>query len=430
MSDRLSANTKQPTIRVAMIVSDFPILSQTFILNQIVGMLERGCEVDIYAERGDSIDKVHPLVKKYSLLKRTYYIPEIPKNLLVRLIKGIGLISNYALTCPRQLIRSLYPFPLTDLTISLWLLYSVVPNLKQNYDIIHCQFGTLSYRGLAFRQVNSPSAKMVTTFRGYDISCFVKQKGDRVYQQLFRNGDFFLTNCDFFRNKAIAIGCPPDKIKVIRSGLDCDRFKYQPRFLAENEPIQITTTGRLVDKKGIEYVIKAIAKLIPRYPNLHYKVIGEGPLRSRFTELIEELKLTENVELMGWCNETEIVAILKQTHIFVAPSITAANGDEDAPINVLKEAMAIGLPVVSTYHGGIPELVEDGKSGFLVPERDAAALANKIGYLIEHPERWSDMGSSGREFVLQHYNLQSLNDDLVNVYRSLVNSDIMANNEV
>ena len=81
-------------------------------------------------------------------------------------------------------------------------------------------------------------------------------------KQLFRYGDFFLTNCDFFRNKAISIGCPPDKIKVNRSGLDCDRFTYQPRSLPEDGWIQIATTGRLVEKKGIEYVIRAVAKLV------------------------------------------------------------------------------------------------------------------------------------------------------------------------
>ena len=417
MSDRL---------KVAFMVYEFPILSETFILNQIAGLIDRGCEVDIYAESRGDRDKVHPLVEKYHLLEQTYYLPELPENLLVRSIEGIKLIPKYTKLCPRQLWRSLYPFPLTDLTLSLWLLHTVVPNFDRDYDIIHCQFGTQSYRGMAFRQVNAPKAKLITTFRGHDISSFVRQKGQNVYRQLFRYGDFFLTNCDFFRNKAISIGCPPDKIKVNRSGLDCDRFTYQPRSLPEDGPIQIATTGRLVEKKGIEYVIRALAKLVPSYPRLRYKIIGEGHLRRHFTDLIQELDLAENVELMGWRNETEIVETLRNTHIFVAPSITAADGNQDAPINVLKEAMAIGLPVVSSYHGGIPELVEDGKSGFLVPEKDAAALADKLGYLIEHPELWSAMGKVGREFVLQHYNLDQINDDLMNIYRSLINSDKIA----
>lgn len=408
-------------------VFEFPLLSETFILNQIAGMIDRGCEVDIYAERRGDFNKVHPLVEKYQLQQKTYYLPELPEEIPDRLIKGLPLIARYTQKCPRQLWRSLYPFPLTDLTFSLWLLHTVIPNLDRDYDIIHCQFGTQSYRGLAFRRVNAPQAKLVTTFRGHDISSFVRQKGKNVYRQLFRYGDFFLTNCDFFRNKAISIGCPPEKIKVNRSGLDCDRFTYQPRTLPEDGSIQIATTGRLVEKKGIEYVIRAIARLIPTHPQIRYKIIGEGPLRNHFTELIQELNLSNNVELMGWCNETEIVDILSKTQIFVAPSITAADGNQDAPINVLKEAMAIGLPVVSTYHGGIPELVEDGKSGFLVPEKDASALADKLSYLIEHPELWSSMGQAGREYVLQHYNLRQLNDDLMKVYCSLVNSDIITN---
>lgn len=408
-------------LKVAFMVYEFPILSETFIVNQIAGLIDRGCEVDIYAECKGDLNKVHPLVEKYDLLERTYYLPELPENLLVRLIKGVGLIPNYAFKSPRQLWRSLYPFPLTDLTVSLWLLHTIIPNFDRDYDIIHCQFGTQSYRGMAFRQVNAPQAKLITTFRGYDISGFVRQKGENAYRQLFRHGDFFLTNCDFFRDKAISIGCPPEKIKVNRSGLDCDRFTYQLRSLAEDGWIQIATTGRLVEKKGIEYVIRAVARLVPTYPHLRYKIIGEGPLRQHFTDLIRELNLTENVELMGWCNETEIVETLRNTHIFVAPSITAANGDRDAPINVLKEAMAVGLPVVSTYHGGIPELVEDGKSGFLVPEKDAIALAEKLAYLIEHPQLWTQMGKAGREFVLEHYNLERINDDLMNIYRSLVN---------
>ena len=412
-------------LKVAFMVYEFPILSETFILNQIAGLIDRGCEVDVYAERRGDWDKVHPLVEKYNLLKRTYYLPELPENLWQRLSKGVGLIPHYGKVCPSQLWRSLY-LPLIDLTLSFWLLHTIIPNINKDYDIIHCQFGTQSYRGLAFRQVNAPKAKLITTFRGHDISSFVQQKGANVYQQVFRHGDFFLTNCDFFRNKAISIGCPPDKIKVNRSGLDCDRFTYRSRSLPEDGRVQIATTGRLVEKKGIEYVIGAVAKLVPAYPRLRYKIIGEGHLRHRFTELIQELKITDNVELMGWRDETEIVETLKNTHIFVAPSITAADGNQDAPINVLKEAMAIGLPVVSTYHGGIPELVEDGKSGFLVPEKDVQALADKLGYLIEHSQLWSPMGKAGREFVLQHYNLDRINDDLINVYLSLVDSDKIA----
>lgn len=157
-------------------------------------------------------------------------------------------------------------------------------------------------------------------------------------------------------------------------------------------------------------------------PNLEYNIIGDGPLRQNLEQLIQELNATHIVKLLGQKQEQEIIEILNKSHIFVAPSITASDGNQDAPINVLKEAMAMGLPVISTYHGGIPELVEDGISGFLVPERDANALAEKLGYLIEHPEIWHEMGRAGHAYVEKHYDTNKLNDQLVEIYYELLNS--------
>jgi len=119
-------------------------------------------------------------------------------------------------------------------------------------------------------------------------------------------------------------------------------------------------------------------------------------------------------------NEAEIIEVLNTCHLFIAPSVTASDGNQDAPVNVLKEAMAMGLPVISTYHGGIPELVEDEISGLLVPERDAEALATKLGYLLEHTKDWSNMGKAGRSFVENNFDLQRLNDKLVSRYEKLL----------
>ncbi len=106
--------------------------------------------------------------------------------------------------------------------------------------------------------------------------------------------------------------------------------------------------------------------------------------------------------------------------------MTAQDGNQDAPVNTLKEAMAMGLPVIGTLHGGIPELVKDGVSGFLVPERDADAIANKLSYLIEHPEIWPLMGKAGRTYVESRYDINRLNDELVQIYRQV----LMTNNNV
>ena len=182
------------------------------------------------------------------------------------------------------------------------------------------------------------------------------------------------------------------------------------------------STGRLVEKKGLEYSIRAIARIMQHHPNIRYTIIGDGPLKPDLQQLIEELALSQQVSLLGWRKQEEVIKILDRSQILVAPSVTAADGNQDAPVNTLKEAMAMGLPVIGTLHGGIPELIEDAVSGFLVPERNPEAISEKLSYLIEHPEIWVPMGQTGRAYVEKHYDMHKLNDELVDIYQQLLYS--------
>jgi colanic acid/amylovoran biosynthesis glycosyltransferase len=410
-------------MRIAFIVGRFPSLSETFILNQITGLIDRGHEVDIYADQRWETEKLHPAIEEYNLLDRTYYLPPVPENFLVRILNSFNLLTNNFSKDPGIVLKSLNVFKYGKKAISLWLLCTAIPSFNKSYDIIHCQFGTQSYRGILFKVINSPEAKLITNFRGHDISSFVQERGNNIYDEVFKVSDFFLVNCEFFRQRAIKLGCDSDKIMVHRSGLDCSKFIFTPRYPSSDGWVRVATTGRLVEKKGIEYAIRAVAKQAAIHPKIEYNIIGDGPLKEEFHQLIQELNAGHLIKLVGWKNEREIIEILDQSHIFIAPSVTAQDGNQDAPINVLKEAMAMGLPVISTYHGGIPELVKDGTSGFLVPERDVDALAEKLSYLIEHPEHWAEMGQSGRTCVEEHYDLHKLNDRLVKIYQQLLHSN-------
>jgi len=407
-------------MRIAFIVGKFPVLSETFILNQITGLISRGHEVHIYGSKPDDTSKVHPDVDKYRLLEYTYYAPDIPKNYIWRLFKGFGFIPALFFKAPLLVLRSLNFFKYPRNALSLRLLYSVIPLIDaQPYDIIHCQFGIDGRRGMVLREIGAIKGKLVTSLRGYDISWYVQEYGEHVYDKLFAVGDIFLANCEFFRKKAIKLGCKPDKIIVHGSGIDCSKFEFQARYPDPDGKIRIATTGRLIEKKGIEYAIRSIPKVVKIHPNVEFNIIGDGHLKEDFQKLIAELNLNDKVNLLGWKNQKEIIEILKLTHIFVAPSVTAKDGNQDAPVNTLKEAMAMGLPVIGTYHGGIPELIEDGISGFLVPEKDGDAIALKLNYLIEHPEIWPSMGEAGRAYVETHYDMDKLNDELVEIYQSV-----------
>jgi colanic acid/amylovoran biosynthesis glycosyltransferase len=411
-------------MKIAFFVARFPVLSEPFILNQIVGAIQRGHEVHIYSLDGSSdLSKVHPLVEQYQLLERTFYAPTRPDNELWRWIKGLSLLALNFYKNPSVCRQLLNTSRYGSQAKSLKLLYRAIPFLtKKSYDIIHCQFSTLGVFGIWFRQLGLTEGKLISTFRGADISKFLPKWGEKVYQELFQETEFFLANCEFFKNKAVALGCDADKIHVHGSGIDCSKFVYKPRFFPIDSKVKIATTGRLVEKKGIEYAIAAVAQVARTYPNIEYNIIGDGELKAQLERLICDLNIGHVVKLLGWKQQQEIVEILDTCHIFMAPSVTGADGNQDAPVNTLKEAMAMGLPVISTLHGGIPELVEDGVSGFLVPERNAEAIAEKLTYLIEHAEVWQQMGASGRRQVEAKYDMNKLNDELIEIYQQIIDA--------
>jgi colanic acid/amylovoran biosynthesis glycosyltransferase len=139
--------------------------------------------------------------------------------------------------------------------------------------------------------------------------------------------------------------------------------------------------------------------------------------------LIAELKVGDNIKLVGWKSQDQITELLKTSDILLAPSVTSSTGDQEGIPGAIMEAFAAGLPVVSTNHAGIPELVQDGDSGFLVPEKDVKALVQKLEILIEQPQLRHAMGRTGRTTVEEYYNIETLNNRLIEVYQQLLRGE-------
>lgn len=420
-------------MRIAFIVTEFPTLSETFILNQIAGLLDRGHQVDIYAKKLRKEPKIHPIVTQYQLLQCTYYFPSIPHHPLLQALKGMKLFLTHFWINPLLLLRLVNVFTYGSQALSFYLVYKAIPFLgKPPYDIIHCHFGPNGIYAKNLRKMGILQGKLVTTFHGYDISLNLHKYGDWVYNSLFEAGDLFLPISYCWQKRLIELGCDPQKIKVLRMGIDCRLFQFTPRGMNSTKTADILTIGRFVEKKGIEYGIRAVALLIRSGYCVKYKIIGDGPLRNHLQKLSEELQVSQHVLFLGWQQQEEVAIELAAADIFLAPSLTSQEGDQEGIPVVLMEAMAMGLPVVSTLHSGIPELVQDGLSGFLVPERDVDALASKLRYLLDHPERWSQMGQVGREFVEKYYNARDLQEQLEALYYFLVQptEDVVSSSSV
>jgi colanic acid/amylovoran biosynthesis glycosyltransferase len=409
-------------MRIAFIVGEFPSLSQTFILRQITGLLDRGNDVDIFAHTPGK-EGIHSEIEEYGLLKRTVYLNAhtSPPNVIVRVVRRIALLLANFHKNPLAILRTLNVFTFGKSALSLGVLRAVTPFLdKGPYDIIHCQFGPLGRLGLLLKDSGILRGKLVTSFRGYDASFCTKRNGEQIYQELFSRGDLFLAVSEDIKRKLAVLGCDPQKIIVHRSGAEVKKLDLFSRAPRGSGNTRIVSIARLVGKKGLEYGIRAVAKILKRRRNLEYSIAGDGPLREKLQSLISELNAGDHIRLLGWKTQAEIAELLRVSDILLAPSVTTNSGDEEGIPGVIMEAFAHGLPVVATYHAGIPEVVKNGESGLLVPERDSDSLAEALEHLVEQRELRVIMGRNGRRFVEEHYNIDKLNDRLVKIYQQLL----------
>ncbi len=414
-------------MKIAFVISSFPTLSETFILSQIVSLLDRGIHVDIFA-RGSGDDTVtHQDVDRYDLQTRTFYYGREfqgrPDRYPIRVFNALKYLGYRIRRNPLPLLRSLnfIKFGRQAGTLSLFYKVRRLMDLRiDSYDIIHCHFGDVGREIVQLKRIGLTSARIVTTFYGWDCSSYVLKYGKKVYDDLFRFGDLVLCLSEEMKDRLRGLGCPEEKIVIHHLGIDTDRFQPENSTGGRaNGTVNLLTIGRMVEKKGIAYALQAVSKLIGKYPHIRYTVIGGGPLKNELERLASDLGISRNVHFTGPRDQTEILAAMRVSDIFIAPSVTAVDGDKEGTPTVLMEAQAFGLPVVSTLHSGIPEVVIDGGSGYLVPEKDANSLAEKLSVLIDDSGLRRSMGVAGRNYVGKEYNAALLAGKLEKIYRSL-----------
>ena len=354
-------------------------------------------------------------------MQRTRYYGKLgawaPSGLLQRWLRAPG--KFFATRNKTPLLKALNPFRFGRSVLSLRRFY-LAANFAdlglENFDVVHCQFGPYGVVAAQLKQLGIVKGRVLTSFHGYDMSQHLKKVGENVYQTLFQIGDGFLPISDYWRERLISMGCPRDKITVQRMGINTDMYQFQQKPQS-GAPIKLLSVGRLVEKKGIEFALRALAQVKPDCPDFLYYVAGNGPLMSNLEALTSELGLSNQVKFLGWQSQAQIVDLMRESDIMITPSVTARDGDKEGIPMVLMEAMASGLPVISTYHSGIPELIEDGVSGLLVPERDVEGLAAALRRGLTQPETLAAYVVAGRHKVEQQFDLARLHSRLMDLYQ-------------
>lgn len=399
-------------MRIAVVTTYFPSVSQTFVLDQITGLIARGHDVDIYAlDPEPNSAGIVPRAERHPLADRTYYQPRTPRRSLGRALGMTALLADAWRGRAAQALRIARAAP----TDKLGVLYESAPFLdRAPYNAILCHFGSNGQRALRVRDAGIVRGPIVTAFHGADMSRYVRMHGAAVYRDLFARGDMFLPVSEFWAARLIQLGCPADRIAVHHMGIDLSRFAFTPpRTPTVDQPVRIVAVARLVEKKGLSYAIRAVSALRRDGVDVALDIVGDGPLRAQLESLIGELGMSNAVRIIGARSRDEVARVMGAAHLFIAPSVTARDGDMEGIPVALMEAMASGVPVVATRHSGIPELVEDRVNGLLVPERDVEALVNAVRWLVDHPEQWLMLALAAHDAVAQNYNANQLTDQLV-----------------
>jgi colanic acid/amylovoran biosynthesis glycosyltransferase len=238
-----------------------------------------------------------------------------------------------------------------------------------------------------------------------------------MYGDLFRQGEVFTVGSEFMRQRVLDLGAPADRVIKLPLGVDISRFKYCWNRGVLNE-FRLLTVARLVEVKGIEYALRAVALIRACVPELRYTIAGDGPLRPMLEALARGLRVDDIVTFKGAVSQEEAERLFAEAHTFVLPGVVTAGGEQEGQSLVIAEAQACGIPVVATSVGGVPESLRNGETGMLVPPRDPRALGSALVRLARDGGTRQRMGREGRTFVESHFNLNIQNKKLMEIYSS------------
>ena len=289
--------------------------------------------------------------------------------------------------------------------------------------LIHAHFGIDGVYALPLaKRLDIP---LITTFHGFDATmataAFFSSPAWVNYPLfrglLAREGSLFLCVSSFIRDRVLAMGFPEQQTRVHYTGVDVHAI--QPRSANEEQNV-ILHVARLVEMKGTKYLIEAFAALAPQHPGAQLVIIGDGALRKPLQAMTRSLGMSGRIVFLGALSHLHVLAWMRKAAMLVLPSVRTGTGRMEGLGMVLLEAAATGVPVVATNVGGIPEGVLDGQTGFLVPERDAAALARSMTALLESPSLRQRMGLQARQFVETRFDADALDETLEATYDSVL----------
>jgi colanic acid/amylovoran biosynthesis glycosyltransferase len=285
--------------------------------------------------------------------------------------------------------------------------------------LLHIYFGQIAVHLLPLiRTWKNPS---IVSFHGADVTVDMNKPAYREStRQMLDAVKLVLVRSESLRRALIDLGCDPKKIEVQRTGIPLEEFAFHERSFPNDGEWRLVQAGRLIEKKGLPVTLRAFAVFLRKYPNATLTIAGEGPLLGELQKLARELNIERRVSFTSFISQEQLRDIYYRSHIFAHPSQTGHDGNVEGIPNSMLEAMASGLSVFATDHGGIPEAVENGVSGVLVRERDHEALANALLNTTQDSDSLARIARNGAEVVRKNFDLHAQAQRLEEIYLRLI----------
>jgi len=288
--------------------------------------------------------------------------------------------------------------------------------------LLHIYFGQIAVHLLPLiRAWKRPS---IVSFHGADVLVDMNKSAYReATSQMLNAVKLVLVRSESLRRAIIQLGCDEKKIEIQRTGIPLDEFPFRERDFSsrsEGSDWRFVQAGRLIEKKGLPVTLRAFAVFLGQHPNATLTIAGEGPLFGQLQNLARELNIEGNVSFTGFISQEQLRVIYYASHIFLHPSQTGRDGNQEGIPNSMLEAMASGLPVFATQHGGIPEAIENGVSGELVAERDHEKLATALLDAVKNPVFLSRIARNGAQVIRKNFDLNSQARRLEDIYLRLI----------
>ena len=299
--------------------------------------------------------------------------------------------------------------------------YQTLDSLLERHgaDLMHIYFGHTGVHLLPFiRQWDKPC---VVSFHGADVAHKQDIKDyPAKLRRLFDAVPLVLARSQSLAERLIHLGCPPGKLRINRTGIPLNAFPFIDRQPPSDGKWRVVQACRLIPKKGVATSLRAFAIFKKDNAEAEFFIAGKGPLQPELEMLAAGLGIFKDVHFVGFLSQPKLRELYASSHLFLHPSETSPNQDQEGVPNSILEGMATGLPVAGTWHGGIPEAVDHGRTGLLVPEEDHVALANAMQEITHSPGLLAEMGLRARAAVIDRFEQDAQVDLLESFYEEAI----------